>query len=101
MKQSSARPAGKLNATHRWQNPKSRILDLDDDILLPADPRPALRQPAPAFAPPPASAPAAARPASQANPGSRPPQVHPSSSDAKAIQNDPHRMTALLASAGD
>jgi len=111
MKQSSARPAaGKLNATHRWQNPRTKLLDVDDDILLPADPRPVMRQPPPVQAPPVAVSPVAAIPAaqrtvrseaSQADAGSYPPRINAPSSDGKAVQNDPHRLTALLAAAGD
>ncbi|AMN41018.1 hypothetical protein [Rhodoplanes sp. Z2-YC6860] len=52
MKQPNARPAGKLPAATRSLNsPRGRLLDLDDDIFLPADPRPVVRQPAPVLAP--------------------------------------------------
>jgi chromosome segregation ATPase len=52
MKQPNARPAGKPHAaTRNLNSPRGRILDLDDDIFLPADPRPVVRQPAPVSAP--------------------------------------------------
>lgn len=106
MKQSSARPAGKLNvATNYRHNPRGRILDLDDDILLPADPRPVMRQPAPVSAPPVERSAAAAKPASnessQANAGLRPPQIQTSSSDGNAAKSEPHRFKELLSEASD
>ncbi len=109
MKPSRPWPTAKPNvATGRLYDSRASFLDVDDDILLPADYRPVSRQPAPVLNPPPAVSPAAAKTtrsqssqASQAGVASRPPRIQTSSSNGKAVETDPQRLTALLAAAGD
>src|SRR5579871_5451733 len=70
MKQSTFRPAGKPStAVRRWDQPRSRILDLDDDILGPASHQPVARQPAPVSKPQAAGSAIPAKPATGAMAG--------------------------------
>src|SRR5690242_17340800 len=123
MKQSNTRPAGKAQpAARRWHTP-SRLLDLDDDLFMPAGHRPAERQAAPAQAAPaqaaPASAPrvddraAAAKATRRALAGapalssravvdtdSRSSRMQtPAPLEPRAPQIDPHRLQAFLVAA--
>ena len=113
MKQSSARPAGKLHAaTRRWDNPRGKLLDLDDDILLPADPSAVARQPAPVSAPRVDGSSTAAKTArseaagagprlsrADVDAGARTSRIQTPAPDTSAATIEPHRLKALLAAA--